>query len=193
MTPCPNSTARAGDTSDRSDAGDTNRAGDEATVANAGQLGIAAPQRAVAIGSTIARYAVLETVGTGAMGTVVRAYDPKLRREVALKRLRTAAKFTRRAIISHDPADTFLNCAIAMESLLVKGKDMVSARVSDAVSLRLARSFAERETLRDTVRNIYDIRSGVVHDGEYRGSEAERLHALGILRRILAAELRLGE
>ncbi|MCR9164334.1 MAG: tetratricopeptide repeat protein [Nannocystaceae bacterium] len=35
----------------------------------------------------VGRYITIETVGRGGMGTVVRAYDPKLRREVALKRL----------------------------------------------------------------------------------------------------------
>lgn len=38
-------------------------------------------------GRRIGRYMTIETVGRGGMGTVVRAYDPKLRREVALKRL----------------------------------------------------------------------------------------------------------
>ena len=37
------------------------------------------------VGSSQGRYVVLETLGRGAMGCVLRAYDPKLQREVALK------------------------------------------------------------------------------------------------------------
>ncbi len=39
-------------------------------------------------GASLGRYVVVGTLGRGAMGTVLRAYDPKLHREVALKRLR---------------------------------------------------------------------------------------------------------
>jgi len=41
----------------------------------------------LATGSMLSRYVVLEEVGRGGMGRVLRAYDPKLEREVALKQL----------------------------------------------------------------------------------------------------------
>ncbi len=40
------------------------------------------------LGATVSRYVVLEEVGRGGMGRVLRAYDPKLQREVAIKQLR---------------------------------------------------------------------------------------------------------
>jgi tetratricopeptide (TPR) repeat protein/predicted Ser/Thr protein kinase len=53
-------------------------------------------------GRRIDRYVVVETIGQGGMGRVLRAYDPKLRREVAVKLLHRTTDATARARIARE-------------------------------------------------------------------------------------------
>jgi eukaryotic-like serine/threonine-protein kinase len=59
-----------------------------------------APDRAApAVGSVLGRYVVVGAIGEGGMGRVMRAYDTKLHREVALKLLRSSGDAEARARI----------------------------------------------------------------------------------------------
>ncbi len=53
-----------------------------------------APDRDIAPGASLGRFLVIDELGRGGMGVVLRAYDPKLQREVAVKILRREALST---------------------------------------------------------------------------------------------------
>src|SRR5690349_1619231 len=89
MARTPPGTPYSPDVSDPSPTLDTDASAGSVTVALGGF--IEPPQPEVAVGATLGRFVVLEEVGRGAMGRVLRAYDPKLQREVALKLLRGEA------------------------------------------------------------------------------------------------------
>lgn len=95
-------------------------------------------------GRSFGRYVVLDTIGQGAMGIVVRAYDPKLKRAIALK-------IVGREVWSHasdEVRDSLLREAQAMAQLTSNHCVTIYDVVSGEEGLALAMELVEGGTLR---------------------------------------------
>ena len=106
------------------------------------------------------------------------------------RKLRTAARFLRRAATAEVPGDSYLYMATCLEGLLVEGKGEVSARTRDAVSFLLGASHEQRKTLRDDVGHLYEVRSRYIHDGEYTGDILRKAACMQIVEDVVEGELR---
>jgi len=123
-------------------------------------------------GSQVGRYMLLESLGAGGMGAVYRAYDPKLRREIALKCVRCPP----------DQAETLLAEARAMAQLthpaLVSVHDADLEGDAVYIAMELVRGNTLRtwlETSRTWPRVVVMFRA--IADG------IEAAHAAGIVHR----------
>ncbi len=106
------------------------------------------------------------------------------------KNIRRAARFLRKAATADTPGESFLSMATSLESLLIAGSGDLDKRVCDAVSFLLGTSYEERERLRSVASKLYDCRSRYIHEGEYQGSERQRVEAMRLVRDVIARELR---
>jgi hypothetical protein len=106
------------------------------------------------------------------------------------KNIRRAARFLRKAATADTPGESFLSMATSLESLLVAGSGDLEKRVCDAVTFLLGTSYEERERLRSIASTLYDCRSTYIHQGEYQGSERQRVEAMRLVRDVIARELR---
>ncbi len=119
---------------------------DEQTLTMAdGTLPHGPPPSGPSLGSNLGRYLVLEEIGAGGMGVVVRAYDPKLQREVALKQLRADA-------LDERAADRMIREAQAMAQLAHPNVVAVHDVEVLAPTVLLVMEFVEGRTLRAWLR-----------------------------------------
>ena len=128
------------------------------------------------VGSTIDRYVVLAVAGRGGMGQVLRAYDPKLQREVALKIVSERA-------LDADSRDRMLREARAMAQLSHPHVVAVYDAEDTAAGVVLVMEYLDGQTLRRwsqaTERSWLEVLTLLQAAG--RGLAAA--HAAGLLHR----------
>ena len=146
----------------------------EITIAVRAQTELVQP--AAAVPSQLGRYIVLEQVGEGGMGRVFRAYDPKLRREVALKLLMAPAG-------ESEGAARTVREAQAMARLSHPNLVPVYDVEQDGDAVFIAMEYVEGDTLRSWLdRGQLSWREVVAaYVGAGRGLAAA--HAAGIVHR----------
>lgn len=83
-----------------------------------------------------------------------------------LKKLRTAIKWYSASIKSKNNNESFLFCAIGMESLFTFGRDSITKTLSENTAFLIAKKDIEsRKHIYSTVSYLYSQRSGIAHGG----------------------------
>ena len=150
---------------------------DAATVAIGAAPGGVPSDSDALIGTSLSRYVVLEEIGRGGMGRVLRAYDPKLQREVALKELRSDA-------LGAEASARLVAEARAMAKL--SHPNVVSVydvQESSGGSLVLVMEYVAGPTLKHWLRERGRGWSDVVQRFAQAGRGVAAAHAAGILHR----------
>ncbi len=151
-------------------------ADDAATVAVSSMDGLQPPADP-GLAKKIGRHVVLEEVGRGGMGAVYRAYDPKLQREVALKRLRAKS-------LSEGARSRFEQEARAMAKL--SHPNVVAVYDVEALSdgeLVLVMEYVDGPTLRAWIRQAARPWNEVLQPFLDAGRGLAAAHRAGLLHR----------
>lgn len=131
----------------------------------------------VAAGEKFSRFVVLEEVGRGGMGRVLRAYDPKLQREVALKEVTHAG-------LGHDAARRLAAEARAMAKISHPNVVAVYDVADDGQGeLVLVMEYVPGRTLRHWLREAEHPWSEVVQRLVLAGRGLAAAHAAELLHR----------
>ncbi len=131
------------------------------------------------IGASLARYVVLEEIGRGGMGQVLRAYDPKLQREVALK------------VVRHDALDDHSTARLVAEARAMAKLShphvvcVYDVEALDAGEVVLVMEYLDGQTLRDWLHKRDDARNwqSIVSHFLNAGQGLAAAHDAGILHR----------
>lgn len=141
---------------------------------DASVLGLAVP--AMARGSVIGRYVVLEFLGAGAMGVVFSAYDPELDRKVALKLLRTTAR-------AKGSKERLVREARAVARIAHPNVVVVHEVGEHEASVFMAMEFVEGGTLATWLKDQPRTHAAILEAFIQAGRGLQAAHAAGIVHR----------
>ncbi|MBL4685037.1 MAG: serine/threonine protein kinase [Nannocystaceae bacterium] len=127
-------------------------------------------------GSLLGRYAILGEIGRGGMGVVLRAYDPKLQREVALKVVKAVSAEAEARLVREARAMAQLSHpnVVAIYDVATRGGD------SQVV---LAMEYVAGETLRQRGKNEERSASEILNLVVQAGRGLAAAHVEGLLHR----------
>jgi eukaryotic-like serine/threonine-protein kinase len=129
-------------------------------------------------GSLVGRYVVVERLGEGGMGVVARAYDPKLRREVALKVMRAQTSIGRR-----EAEARMLREAQALARLSHPHVVAVYDAEPTDQGVCIAMEYVEGETLRAWLKQASRTWGEVLDVGLSMARGLAAAHAAGVVHR----------
>ncbi len=96
----------------------------------------------------------------------------------------TAIQWAGRAVVTKRREESFLLYAIALESIILADNSHteLSYRLRIRIAHLLEEDFDSRQEIIKTVRDLYDLRSKLVHDGKYEITELEHRSIRAITR-----------
>lgn len=86
--------------------------------------------------------------------------------------------------------DKFVKLIVALECLLIFGRENKSDNISRRSSYILTDSYDERIKIQKYLKDAYDIRSKIVHEGEYIVSQLETLKLMFYVQHIIITFIR---
>lgn len=103
----------------------------------------------------------------------------------------TAARFFYRGFLADDFGEAVASYFICLEGLLLhpEHKDNVTGRIIEAVTMAVARGKGARDEARQTVKDLYDLRSKYVHTGTLKETRGVRARCERLVREVLRREI----
>jgi len=119
-----------------------------------------------------------------------KAYDIPVVREAKDARLKSENSKQSEESEFFSLGDKFLKLIVALECLLIFGRENKRDNISKRSSYILIDSYDERAKIQKYLKKAYDIRSKIVHEGGYTVSESETLKLMYYVQQVIITFIR---